>query len=495
MKRLTLVLFLSLFANSVWAATWYVRPLSGEYGAEDGTSLATAFDGFADVVWGVSGVNAGDTLCVDGTFTGATESDVSGITLRVDQSGSDANTLVTVDGDCDGDGVKAELDGNNEVAIAIRTAIVGTSRTTYLAIKNIVMRQYTNKAVVNYNVTGDSTADAYQTWTGIEIYDHGDGGAGDNCFDSRGRYVTLNSSTINGCDEDAVYHQGKYFTSNGLTVSDFSRANSNGDGLQLAGEQDGYKVSNFDCVHSRDVKQCFIASAATDTASNGLLEDFRAECPIGATVTNCVFATGQGAVIRQGEIIGGNYGLAIEGSANSANMVIESIVQRAATIDGIGVFTTAGAGNAIRNVVAHGNGRHGIFLATTAAGTVINSIATSNTSCGINRADAGQTESYNRANNNGDNFCSGSVATTAGTSSESEDSRFIGGPSPTTAEGFRPLPSSPLIGAGSPLGAKYDYEGYRFGNPPNIGAFVNNGPNSYSRRSNYDRRTTFPSRY
>jgi hypothetical protein len=73
--------------------------------------------------------------------------------------------------------------------------------------------------------------------------------------------------------------------------------------------------------------------------------------------------------------------------------------------------------------------------------------------------------------------------------------RFLGGSSPTTAEGFRPLPSSPLLGAGSPLGAKYDYEGYRFGNPPNIGAFVNNGPNSYSRRSNYDRRTTFPERY
>jgi hypothetical protein len=464
-----MALFLSLFANSVWAATWYVRPASGEYGAENGTSYATAFDGTASIVWGVSGVNAGDTLCVDGTFTGASESDVSGITLRVDQSGS-AGNLVTIDGDCDGDGVKAQFDGSDGVGIAIRTAIVGTSRTTYLHIKNIVMRQYTNKAVVNYNVTGDATADAYQTWTGIEIYDHGDGGTGDNCFDSRGRYVTLNDSYIEGCDEDAVYHQGKYFTSNGLTVRDFSRANSNGDGLQLAGEQDGYRVSNFSCVHSRDVKQCFIASVATDTAAGGIFEDFRTECMIGATVTNCVFATGQGAIIRRGEIIGGNYGLAIEGSANSANMVIESIVQRDATIDGIGVFTTAGAGNAIRNVVAHGNGRHGIFLATTAAGTVTNSVATSNTSCGINRADAGQTESYNRASGNGNDFCSGSNATTAGTGSASISPQYVGGASSDEAHEFIPT-NSVFKRAGTFIGTYQDFNECAFATPPSIGAF------------------------
>lgn len=446
-----LLLPLLLLSFEAGAATWYVRPASGEYGAEDGTSYATAFDGTADITWGVSGVNAGDTLCVDGTFTGASESDVSGITLRIDQSGS-AGNVVTVDGDCDGDGIKAEFDGDNAVGIAIRTAIVGTSRTTYLAVKNIVMRQYTNKAVVNYNVTGDSTADANQTWTGIEIYDHGDGGTADNCFDSRGRYITLNDSYIDGCDEDAVYHQGKYFRSDGLTVRNFSRANANGDGLQLAGEQDGYHVSNFDCEHAADTKQCFINSVSTDTAANGIFEDFNVRCMPGATVTNCVFVGGTGVQVRRGFISGGNYGLAIEGDADSANMVVESIIQRGATIDGIGVFTSAGAGNVIRNVYAIDNGRHGIFLATTSAGTVINSVATGNGSCGINRADAGQTESYNDAHGNGINFCSGSVSTTAGTGSISADPQFIGGANPTTAEGFRLSASSPLIGAGTDLG-------------------------------------------
>lgn len=463
------------FSLPAWGATWYVRPASGEYGAEDGISYATAFDGTADIVWGVSGVNAGDTLCIDGTFVGASESDVSGITLRVDQSGT-AGNLVTIDGDCDGDGVKAELDGNNEVGIAIRTAIVGTSRTTYLRVENIVMRQYTNKAVVNYNVTGDATADANQIWDGIEIYDNGDGSAADNCFDSRGRYVTLSNSYISGCDEDAVYHQGKYFRSVGLTVRDFSRVNSNGDGLQLAGEFDGYHVSRFDCEHGRDTKQCFIASVAADTGANGVLEDFSARCMPGATVTNCVFVTGAGAKIRRGYISGGNYGLAIEGSATSTNMQIESIIQRGATIDGIGVFTTAGSGNAIRNVVAHGNGRHGIFLATTAAGTVTNSVATANVSCGINRADAGQTESYNDAHDNGDNFCSGSVGTTAGTGSFSLDPQFVGGANPTSPTGFRLKYESTLRTGGtcylSTGCAAPDFAGRRHRNPPAIGAWA-----------------------
>lgn len=50
------------------------------------------------------------------------------------------------------------------------------------------------------------------------------------------------------------------------------------------------------------------------------------------------------------------------------------------------------------------------------------------------------------------------------------DPLFIGGPNPTTAEGFRPGYGSPLVGAGTPVGVKYDFSGYRFNVPPTIGA-------------------------
>lgn len=69
--RLLLILLLILLSSPTWATTWYVRPLSGEYGAEDGTSYETAFDDFADITWGTGGIVAGDTLYVAGTFTAA----------------------------------------------------------------------------------------------------------------------------------------------------------------------------------------------------------------------------------------------------------------------------------------------------------------------------------------------------------------------------------------------------------------------------------------
>ena len=66
--RLCRAFALALFALPAWGATWYVRPITAEYGAEDGSSYAAAFDGLGDITWGVGGVQAGDTLKVCGTF-------------------------------------------------------------------------------------------------------------------------------------------------------------------------------------------------------------------------------------------------------------------------------------------------------------------------------------------------------------------------------------------------------------------------------------------
>lgn len=60
------------------------------------------------------------------------------------------------------------------------------------------------------------------------------------------------------------------------------------------------------------------------------------------------------------------------------------------------------------------------------------------------------------------------------------DPAFLGGPSPTTVLGFRPKLNSPLLGAGTYSDAKYDYNGVRFGNPPNIGAFATTPDNKRS---------------
>ncbi|MDO8646998.1 MAG: right-handed parallel beta-helix repeat-containing protein [Candidatus Diapherotrites archaeon] len=60
------LLFLSGFA---FATDWFVRPATQfENATENGTSFETAFDGFQKIVWGASGVKAGDTLYICGTF-------------------------------------------------------------------------------------------------------------------------------------------------------------------------------------------------------------------------------------------------------------------------------------------------------------------------------------------------------------------------------------------------------------------------------------------
>jgi len=67
--RRTVKFFLLIFpvlVSSLVAADWYVRPAGGNYGAENGTSYANAWDGLKNVVWGTGGVIAGDTLYICG---------------------------------------------------------------------------------------------------------------------------------------------------------------------------------------------------------------------------------------------------------------------------------------------------------------------------------------------------------------------------------------------------------------------------------------------
>lgn len=64
-----LIVALVLIPQLVFGATWYVRPADDgngtdlTYGAADGTTYATAFDGFASI----AGLSAGDTVCLPGS--------------------------------------------------------------------------------------------------------------------------------------------------------------------------------------------------------------------------------------------------------------------------------------------------------------------------------------------------------------------------------------------------------------------------------------------
>jgi len=87
------------------ASDWYVRPASGNYGAEDGTSYENAWNGLLNVVWGAGGVEPGDTFYVCGLHVHemtkrsyvATQASIPFI------SGTGENTRITIRGDYPGD--------------------------------------------------------------------------------------------------------------------------------------------------------------------------------------------------------------------------------------------------------------------------------------------------------------------------------------------------------------------------------------------------------
>jgi hypothetical protein len=202
MKRFLLSLFLVIaLASPGWAATWYVRPVGAEYGAEDGTTYATAFDGFADITWGVGGIVAGDTLYVCGTFAEQ---------LTVGASGS-AGLPITIRGDYPGD--PGDITGSDA-----RDYCIYASAKNYITIQNLTIHDaVTNgmhiEATSDHIIIQDCTA--YDNgWAGISFAS--DGGADTNCYAYRNTcYGNLAYGGITGTINTSGEISGNIIYSNG----------------------------------------------------------------------------------------------------------------------------------------------------------------------------------------------------------------------------------------------------------------------------------------
>lgn len=79
-------------------ATWYVRPNTSHSGTRNGTSYATAWGGWSEIVWGVGGVVGGDTLYVCGAHSYSAANASVGT-----HGGSSTATICTIRGDYAGD--------------------------------------------------------------------------------------------------------------------------------------------------------------------------------------------------------------------------------------------------------------------------------------------------------------------------------------------------------------------------------------------------------
>jgi hypothetical protein len=110
-KTLFVVVFSLLLGFQVQAANWYVD--NAATGANNGTSWAAAWKSFSAVVWGSSGVKAGDTLYISGgssskTYTetwsvGASGTAASPIHIAIDAANTSHNGQVIFDYNAAGD--------------------------------------------------------------------------------------------------------------------------------------------------------------------------------------------------------------------------------------------------------------------------------------------------------------------------------------------------------------------------------------------------------
>lgn len=145
MKRslLAIVFFIILLVPlNLWAEDLFVRDDSGEYGVEDGLSYDTAFDGFADIVWGEGAgkVGPGDTLYVCDT--------IAGEQLTVGDDG-ESGSVITIRGD-----LASHAGTINANSVVARCINVGSY--DYITILNITIMGTDAADGGAYNISSDT---------------------------------------------------------------------------------------------------------------------------------------------------------------------------------------------------------------------------------------------------------------------------------------------------------------------------------------------------
>jgi hypothetical protein len=528
-KFLVTLFFLLLLSFEAGAATWYVRPnadcpaFNGNgtaYACATSNNGAGALRGFPSVS-GVA-IAAGDTVMLCGTFAAADkdfgtlgDSGSAMLDLTSAITGSSGNRL-TFTGDCSAAGgpSRATINGGGVAGVGYGLRFAGA----YITLEKVDLVDMWAASNAAISMGTSTTEPAANIVRDVTITNAGLTGCTNcNAIEINSNGFTVDSVTVDGAGTDGIYVGNGLTGAAGGTISNstlnnISMTSVNGDGVQQEPAGGPLTINNVSVtLNAQSIKACFLAGNASNAI---VIED--SECEGSGAVAGGIVIDGAGV----GSYVARNYLHNTVGGAgiylrDDAAQIAAPLKVRSNIVSGYlyGLLLdgTHSSYPEIANNVIFGSSQYGALATSSwnpAAGTILsnNVISASGYSLFVDTAVAAA--DWNASNNDypgsgtfhyrGSDYSTLSAYVTAASKdvgSIASAPALLGGPSPTTAEGFRPLPSSPLIGAGSPLGAKYDYEGYRFGNPPNIGAFVNNGPNSYSRRSNYDRRTTFPSRY
>jgi hypothetical protein len=289
--------------------------------------------------------------------------------------------------------------------------------------------------------------------------------------------ITVQDSEFSDAYDDNIYADVSVaFAVTGSRFSAPSTGTETGDNIQLDSWDGVATITDNVFFAAGDTKQALIAnnnltSAATLNAGGNQITGGRygINSAVAGTISRN-WLTGQA-----------ERGINLNPSNASVAQVVESnILAGSMSTAAIYVENAAGVAveAAIRNNSMAGGFARGIGLksdVTTGTATLLNNVIAGNGTAGQVGtglvAGAGFTEDYTRFSG----LATNSTKTLGANSAEAAP-QFLGGTSPTTAEGFKPdCIASPLKNAGTNVGRIQDFTGRYFDDQPDIGAFACQG--------------------
>jgi hypothetical protein len=328
-----------LMAGQGWATDFYVRPAAdGEYGSEDGSDYANAYDGFADIDWTASGVDDDDTLYVCGTFAEM---------LTIGGSGS-ASHLITIKKHPSYDAIITGSD--------VRQYCIYATGKDYITIDGIDT-QNAGGSAANYNVYFDSCD--YAT------------------YNNATSHTTTNDAVImaNDCNYCTVQNVTAYSSgsSNGCQISDYSNNGGVNDHNTItgctaySGTAGGICAHGFDDAVPDEVNYSTLSHNVS--YSNGTRGISLSLCKNSVAEYNVVHNNAKDGIRASA----GNYALAFgDGNIVRYNIVYDN--NTAETDSGAITFTNEQNFQCYYNIVYNtlATGRSGIVLAEYVGGSVYN---------------------------------------------------------------------------------------------------------------------------
>jgi len=542
MKLFISLILLVLFALPAWGAEYWVTQTGA--GAQNGTSLANAWAQGSIVYGGTNAFGRGDILYACGTpeapitvtiapsgvgaFDGTANAtaDILEISGQADKCGGVEGKILPASGH--------GINGSGIAALYVHDiACLGTTGTSANCFNQLLSSTSGCTASagyfcgLQYNLTctgagshcasiasSGNTNFPASAVTGVWQHDISSTGAGGAAC-----RVALNT---NGAIQERCYSDGDAQTDNtwsvyqrGITLN--CGAANNGAGVtwtQVSGNV--YKTSQSNCGSSiNTVIDVYAANPATGVPGRLALD---AACvddaSCGSNVGSGEYGVVTGTVyINKGNAVGNQAAVYLTYAWNlNARMRDSTAHNPGAAYDGVGLGCDFGTDGCIIERVYSRNAPG--YAATCGGGskncTLRSSISQDAQGPGGFRLNSGATgENLSVGGNavgvyafslNGETITARNVAISGGTAAidgrgdgtltevtNSNAADFLGGTNPTSPVGFRLKPTSPLVGAGI-VGAKYDYDNKRCGNPSNIGAFCTTYQDT---RSSYTTRTDY----